>query len=47
VATDFACDPSGIQARAGQRIHLKLQNNGSVAHDLSLSVLAITQGGAW
>jgi len=47
VATDFACDPPGIQARAGQRIRLKLPNNGSVGQDLSLSVLAITQGGAW
>jgi len=43
-ATDFACDPASIQARAGQAAHLRPQNNGSVEQDLSRSVFPIAEG---
>ena len=44
VATDFAYTPSTLEVRDGQPVHLRLQNDGSLEHDLSLSGLPIAEG---
>jgi len=44
VATDFAYTPTTLEVRDGQPVHLRLQNDGSLEHDLSLSGLPIAEG---
>jgi len=45
VAAGFACIRSTLEVRGGQPIHVSLQNDGSLEHDLSLSGLPIAEGG--
>jgi len=44
VASDFAYTPSTLEVREGQPVNLRLQNDGSLEHDLSLAGLPIAEG---
>ncbi len=44
VATDSTHTPSSLQVSPGQLVNLRLQNDGTVEHDLSLSESPIAEG---